>query len=82
MINPSEANILAGFIATKDDEILSLRAEIERLREQVASLQASSGYEASIAQVEIERLKAALRECASYGGNVHEIVRRALEGKS
>jgi hypothetical protein len=38
-----------------------LRAEIERLREQVASLQASSGYEASIAQVEIARLRAALR---------------------
>lgn len=32
------------------------RVEIERLRELVASLQASSGYEASIAQLEIERL--------------------------
>jgi hypothetical protein len=33
-----------------------LRAEIERQREQIASLQASSGYEASIAQLEIQRL--------------------------
>lgn len=36
------------------------RAEIERLREQVASLQMESGYEASLAQLEIERLRAAL----------------------
>jgi hypothetical protein len=36
--------------------------EIERLRERVAALQASSGYEASIAQVEIERLRALLQE--------------------
>jgi len=45
-------------------ECMALRAdknaEIERLREQLASLQASSGYEAAIAQVEIERLSAAV----------------------
>ena len=38
--------------------------EIERLNEQVAALQAASGYEASIAQVEIERLTAWLQEIA------------------
>jgi hypothetical protein len=38
-----------------EDVIVQLEADNERLREQVASLQASSGYEASIAQVEIER---------------------------
>jgi dynactin complex subunit len=38
--------------------IRELDEEIERLREQLASLQASSGYEAAIAQVEIERLRA------------------------
>jgi len=32
--------------------------EIERLRERVAELQATSGYEDSIARVEIERLRA------------------------
>jgi hypothetical protein len=35
------------------------RVEIERLKERVASLQASSGYELSIAKLEIERLRAA-----------------------
>jgi hypothetical protein len=35
--------------------------EIDRMREQVAALQASSGYEASIAQVEIDRLRELLR---------------------
>jgi hypothetical protein len=52
----------------RDKELLAeAAAEIERLREQVASLQASSGYEASIAQVEIERLLDALNaiECHS-----------------
>jgi hypothetical protein len=45
-------------------------AEVERLREQVASLQASSGFEASIAQLEIERLRAlAKRMAALEDGN-------------
>ena len=44
---------------TQDHALLVASAkEIERLRERVASLQASSGYEASIAQAEIERLRA------------------------
>jgi hypothetical protein len=42
------------------EDAARLRADNERLREQVAALQASSGYEASIAQVEIERLRAEL----------------------
>ena len=40
--------------------VLEAANEIEQLREQVASLQASSGYEASIAQVEIERMRATI----------------------
>ena len=44
------------------DTMNEAAAEIERLRERVASLQASSGYEASIAQVEIERLRAFITE--------------------
>ena len=44
--------------------LAALDAEIERLNEQVAALQAASGYEASIAQVEIERLTAWLQEIA------------------
>lgn len=45
--------------------VAELRAEVERLKEQVASLQASSGYEASIAQVEIERLEADMAQIAT-----------------
>jgi hypothetical protein len=37
--------------------VAGLREENERLKERVAALQASSGYELSIAQVEIERLR-------------------------
>lgn len=58
----------------------------ERLREQVAALQASSGYEASIAQVEIERLRAALTEAfealnATEWSRAAAIISRALETK-
>ena len=51
-------------VLTHDPECNCAEAadEIERLQEQVASLQAASGYEASIAQVEIERLKLQLEK--------------------
>lgn len=55
--------------------------EIERLREQVAALQASSGYEASIAQVEIERLRAVLAKIGKWGDHTGEWALRALEPK-
>ena len=40
------------------EELADVRADATLLREQVASLQASSGYEACIAQVENDRLRA------------------------
>lgn len=56
-------------------ENTALRAENQRLLEQLASLQASSGYEASIAQVEIERLR-------DYSAGLEDVLRRsALEPK-
>jgi hypothetical protein len=60
--------------------------EIERLREQLASLQASSGYEAATAQVTIERLRAALQQIADDAtpgddNYCSEIARAALEPK-
>jgi hypothetical protein len=63
-------------------------AENERLREQVAALQASSGYEASIAQVEIERLRAEnnmlrslIVDAPTEAERDELIARRALENK-
>jgi len=69
-------------------EQLEAADEIRRLRERVASLQATSGYEASIAQVEIEKLRAALTdmlkhfkqyEDAECCKHVYAQARRALE---
>jgi multidrug resistance efflux pump len=51
----------AAKIERLNEQVASLQASIARLREQVASLQATSGYESSIAQVQIERLEEALR---------------------
>ena len=69
---------------SKSPELLNAEAEIERLKEEVASLRASSGYEASIAQLEIERLRAALRYCGEMAHApivVARTVRRALGGR-
>ena len=72
-------------IRTADVTMNKLRSENERLRERVAELQATSGYEASIAQVEIDRLRAALQRIADDGKNCQDYcrnqARRALEPK-
>ncbi len=34
-MTPTEANTLAQFISSKDDEIIELRAEIERLKAEI-----------------------------------------------
>jgi hypothetical protein len=73
-------------IERQGSHISHLEADNARLKEQVASLQASSGYEASIAQVENERLEALLRRWIIWNGEDrhHDLLdesRRALEAK-
>lgn len=50
--------------------------EIERLKERVASLQASSGYEASIAQAEIELQRTTIADTMSDLGKAEVEVER------
>jgi hypothetical protein len=61
--------------------LLEAADEIERLREQVATLQATSGYETAIAQVQIERLREALAKRQGPEGEREEMVAEWLRGR-